>query len=615
MYTKESGKVVDNIDKKHIVGHRGAGNNAPPNTIAALEKAVEMELEWVEFDVYVTSDNRLVVAHEGDLSKLIGSDIKVSENSFEVLKEIDLAKSFKGASGEAHMPLFEDVLQFCVDNNLRPQIELKANGDDARELAEAVMEVMGQDKFAFPKGKEPMISSFEVDALKAIKEVSEGALETGLLIHTHENCDWKKNADEAGADYVHFYGGTVEEGRRLPEEYAKEVKEAGYKLNAFKVNTIEDAVSAINAGVHRFTSDEPALLLGIDANKNKPEASFDTVIIPVGGYGTRMGLVTKAIPKSMLPVGDKPLIMHAVEEALEAGAKKIIIPCRPEDKELFDKQFYGSKFSRGPILDEDHEQMILNGLNPLEYVVEVVPIYTKEGPALTIAKLVAEREIGNFGVILPDDLIVSDVGALKQMADCFKKTGMPTIGVRNVDDRDQHNNVTFIKVEEGTSITTTIQIKPDEDPISKNATSGRYIFTDDYVYKVEAIDKDNLKEVSMSAVIRHYAQNDGIGVVELENSAFYDCGDALGYQHATAAFLPQDVLMAEFINKNLDMAILSTASPVIKEGKDIKEELNDDDILEETLDKEDMGFEQLDIEDEEYNGHDDMDNNDRFEPV
>ena len=593
--------MVDNIDKKHIVGHRGAGNTAPPNTIAALEKAVEMELEWVEFDVYVTSDDRLVVAHEGDLSKLLGSDIKVSENSFEVLKEIDLAKSFKGASGEAHMPLFEDVLQFCVDNDLRPQIELKANGDDASDLAEAVMEVMGKDKFAFPKGKEPMISSFEVDALIAIKEASGRKLETGLLIHTHENCDWKKNADEAGADYVHFYGGTVEEGRRLPEEYAKEVRESGYKLNAFKVNTIEDAVSAINAGVHRFTSDEPALLLGIGANKNKPESSFDTVIIPVGGYGTRMGLVTKAIPKSMLPVGEKPLIMHAVEEALEAGAKNIIIPCRPEDKELFDKQFYGSKFSRGPILDEDHEQMILNGLNPLEYVVEVVPIYAKEGPASTIAKLVQERDVGNFGVILPDDLIVSEVGALKQMADCFKKTGMPTIGARQVDDRDQHNNVTFIKVEEGedgSSITTTIQIKPDEDPISKNATSGRYIFTDDYADIVEAIDKDNLKEVSMSAVVHYYAQNDGIGVAELENSAFYDCGDALGYQHATAAFLPQDVLMAEFINNNPDMAIISTASPIIKGGKTTELELSDDNVLEEGLDEDGADFEQLDIEDD-----------------
>ncbi len=609
--------MVDSIDKKYIVGHRGAGNNAPPNTIAALEKAVEMELEWVEFDVYVTSDNRLVVAHEGDLSKLLGSDIKVSENSFDVLKEIDLAKSFKGASGEAHMPLFEEVLQFCIDNGLRPQIELKANGDDARELAEAVMEVMGQDKYAFPKGKEPMISSFEVDALKAIKEASSGALETGLLVYTHENGNWKKNADEAGVDYVHFYGGIVEEGRRLPEEYAQEVKEAGYKLNAFKVNTIEDAVSAINAGVHRFTSDEPALLLGIDTNKNKPEVRLDTVIIPVGGYGTRMGLVTKAIPKSMLPVGEKPLIMHAVEEALEAGAKKIIIPCRPEDKELFDKQFYGSRFSRGPILDDDHKQMMLEDFNPLEYVVEVVPIYAKEGPASTIAKLVKERGVGNFGVVLPDDLIVSEVGAMKQMVDCFKKTGMPTIGVRKVDDRDQHANVTFIKVEEredGTSITTTIQIKPDEDPISKNATSGRYIFTDDYVDIVEAIDKDNLKEVSMSAVVRHYAKNDGIGVVVLENSAFYDCGDALGYQHATAAFLPQDVLMSEFIKNNPDVAIVSTASPIVKEENN-KSELGDDNVIEDAIDKEGADFEQFDVEgDFEGQDNDDVDNNARFEP-
>ncbi len=611
--------MVDNIDKKHIVGHRGAGNTAPPNTIAALEKAVEMELEWVEFDVYVTSDDRLVVAHEGDLSKLLGSDIKVSENSFEVLKEIDLAKSFKGASGEAHMPLFEDVLQFCVDNGLRAQIELKAKGEDARELAQAVMAVMDQDKFDFPEGKEPMISSFEVDALKAIKEASSGRLKTGLLIHTHENGDWKKNADAAGADYVHFYGGVVEEGRRLPEEYAEEVRAAGYKLNAFKVNTVEDAVSAIKAGVERFTSDEPAVLLGLDASElgKDVEHEVDTFIIPVGGYGTRMGLITKSIPKAMLPVGEKPLIMHAVEEALEAGAKRIIIPCRPSDANLFGKQFYGDDpFSRGPIIDEDHQQMILKGFDPLKDIIEVVPIYAKEGPASTIAKLVLERDIGNFGVILPDDLIVGEVGAMKQMVDCFSKTGMSTIGARQVDERDQHKNVTFIKMEErgdGTSITTTIQIKPDEDPISKNATSGRYIFTDDYVDVVEAIDKDGLKEVSMSAVVRHYAQNEGIGVVELDNCDFYDCGDMVGYYHAIASFIPQDILIKEFMSNNPEMAIVSTANAAIKkDGNDNKvniKESNPDfdnneaesdfdqvdiiDIIEETYD-ESIGYDTLD---------------------
>lgn len=575
---------------QHIVGHRGAGNAAPPNTMAALEKAAELGLEWVEFDVHLTEDKQLVVAHEGDLSKLMGSDVKVGENTYETLHEIDLARSFKGARGEQHMPRFEEVLEFCIENNLRTQIELKATGDQATELAEAVVEVLGQDEYAFAPGKQPLISSFQPDALKAVNEASNGTLETGLLIHTHENGQWKELADDVQPTFVHFYGGAFEEGIRLPKKFGDDVRAAGYKLNAFKVNTPEDAKAAVEAGAERFTSDEPEKLLGITptlAQRNDRDTTFDTVVIPVGGYGTRMGEITKAIPKAMLPIGGKPLIMHAVDEALEAGASRIIIPCRPEDKELFEKQFFGSE-GRRAIIQQNKRDELLDGGNAFKDVVEVVPIYAKEGPASTIAQLVEERGIKNFGVILPDDLIVGETGAMKQMAEVFQQTGMPTIGTRRVEDREEPKNVTYIKMDKtvggddgGWSVTRTIQIKPSkEDPVSKNATSGRYIFTGDYCDAVNSIDTEGLKEVSMSAVVRHYAhQDDGIGVVELDDVTFYDCGELYGYQKATAAFIPPEILRAQFLEQNENVKIMDVKADISANGHDVEETELDEDGL------------------------------------
>lgn len=277
---------------------------------------------------------------------------------------------------------------------------------------------------------------------------------------------------------------------------------------------------------------------------------IDTVIIPVGGYGTRMGENTKAVPKALLPVGDKPLIVHAIDEALASGVKNIIIPCRPDDLELFRKQFYGNSDRERIITQNARDHLMDNCVS--HRCVEVIPIYDKQGPASTIAKLVKDKDIGAFGVILPDDLIVGSTPALKQMIINFEKTGKTVIGARQTSlDQEDPNNITFVEtktLDDGTHITNTIQIKPEKDsPISKNATCGRYIFGPDFAETVKDCDKTGLKEVSMSSIIRHYAEeNGGVVVTPLNDTKFYDCGDPVGYMKAQAAFMPPNILMEAF---------------------------------------------------------------------
>jgi len=276
------------------------------------------------------------------------------------------------------------------------------------------------------------------------------------------------------------------------------------------------------------------------------KSSIEAVVIPVGGYGTRLRQLTGAIPKAFLPVGDKPLIVHAVEEALSTGAKKIIIPCRPEDEELFRRQFRDNEDRKDIIAQNGRDHLLEDAPESYADMVEIVSVFKKEGPASTIASLVKERGIGVFGVILPDDLMVSDVPVLKQMTECFERTGLTTVGSRKANlESELPKNITFVKTGSAGQ-TCAVQIKPKEgEPISDQATCGRYIFDENFADIVEIYEKmDRKGEVSMSIIVKHCAKNEGLGITQLHNATYYDCGDPVGYATAQAAHLPPCVLQS-----------------------------------------------------------------------
>ncbi len=336
--------------------------------------------------------------------------------------------------------------------------------------------------------------------------------------------------------------------------------------------------------------------------------TIETVVIPVGGYGTRMGERTRAIGKPMLPVGPKPLITYAVDEAVAAGASRIIIPCRPEDEDIYNKQFLGNA-ARDAMIHQNarHELMSANDGED-GFTVEVVPVYEKAGPASTIARLIDERGLQGkpFGVILPDDLILPERGkddatlAMGQMAKTYNETGKTTVGSRETDDHEKPQNVTFVQMEtvDGVSVMKHIQIKPkDEDPVSKQATCGRYIFDGDFVDTVNSIDTEGLKEVSMSAVVRAYAQEEGKGVavLELQDVKFYDCGEDIGYSRAVARFIPTDILLEAFQEKaDPKIAVMSVTSRHVPEDKELDETADFSSRLDESDEDVEIGMEHRD---------------------
>ncbi|PCK00216.1 MAG: hypothetical protein COA45_00055 [Zetaproteobacteria bacterium] len=253
----------DNV-RSYIVGHRGAGNSAPGSTMSALSKAAELGLGWVEFDVRLTADNHLVIANADDLFECSGQAIKISETCLDDLLKVDVGHSYQKTNDIHRIPLFEDAVKFCIDHNIRTQIELKAEVGKERVLALAIIDCLNSDDLAFSAGREPLITSFSSECLMAVNDYSEKSLDTGLLIHTHLANDWEEVANTVDPKYVHFYGGAIDDGVRLTDKFGQSVQDAGYLLNAYKVNSQQDAKAAINAGAQRFTSDEPELLLGLE---------------------------------------------------------------------------------------------------------------------------------------------------------------------------------------------------------------------------------------------------------------------------------------------------------------------------------------------------------------
>ena len=281
---------------------------------------------------------------------------------------------------------------------------------------------------------------------------------------------------------------------------------------------------------------------------------IDTVIIPVGGYGTRMLPMTQAVPKPLLPVGDKPLLVHAVDEALDAGIKEIIIPCRPDEYEIYKRQFEVSDDVRQKIIATGRDYL-LEHLHKCEGVyatrVKVVPTYNDAGPAATVKDVVDEcgLEGKSFGVILPDDLFISDEPVLAQMMETFSRTGATTVGTRDVCFKTERSvNGTFVGlygIEGGPMTIGDMQIKPkDEDPISSTVTCGRYIFGPDFSHYADKAFDPSLKEISFSAVLKSMLDDDMSLAAHDAKGTYYDCGDFIKYQHAIAAFLAAEVLEA-----------------------------------------------------------------------
>ncbi|MEE8237335.1 MAG: UTP--glucose-1-phosphate uridylyltransferase GalU, partial [Gammaproteobacteria bacterium] len=268
-------------------------------------------------------------------------------------------------------------------------------------------------------------------------------------------------------------------------------------------------------------------------------STIRSAVFPVAGRGTRFLPATKASPKEMLPIVDKPLIQYAVEEALAAGVHKLVFVTGSSKRAIEDHFDTDAELER--VLAEAGRDDLL----PL--VRDIVPdgvdcIYIRQGTPLGLghAVLCARSAIGNepFFVHLADDLIYSENSCLKQMKDHFGLHGCSVLGVETVPE-DQTGNYGIVAVEadgDGVQRVTKIVEKPKpEDAPSNLAVVGRYVLTPGIFEKLASTGRGAGNEIQLTDAIARLIADEPVHILPFEGIR-YDCGSKLGYLQAMVEY-------------------------------------------------------------------------------
>jgi UTP--glucose-1-phosphate uridylyltransferase len=262
-------------------------------------------------------------------------------------------------------------------------------------------------------------------------------------------------------------------------------------------------------------------------------------VFPVAGMGTRFLPATKASPKEMLPVVDKPLIQYAVEEAAAAGITDMIFVTGRSKRAIEDH------FDKAYELENELERK--NKTEMLEFVRDLLPknmncIYIRQAEALGLghAVLCAKSVVGDepFAVLLADDLLDGKVPIMRQMVDVFGQHGSSILGVQDVPRADTRSYGIVAASPVGERIEKVSAIvekpKPEEAP-STLAVVGRYILTPRIFHHLESIRPGAGGEIQLTDGIASLLAEEQVLAYRYDGVR-YDCGSKIGYLQATVVF-------------------------------------------------------------------------------
>ena len=261
-----------------------------------------------------------------------------------------------------------------------------------------------------------------------------------------------------------------------------------------------------------------------------------TAVFPVAGRGTRFLPASKAIPKEMLPVVDKPLIQYAVEEALAAGATQLVFITGRT------KQAIEDHFTADPELEQALARPGKEDL--LDSIKDIVPndvscTYIDQGEPLGLghAVLCARPAVGDepFFVHLCDDLIAGDPPCLSQMLDNHKTHGGTVIAVETVP-ADKTSSYGIVAIDNASKRITQIVEKPAPEYAPSNlAVVGRYLLSPKIFDKLENTGRGSGGEIQLTDAIADLLDEFPVYAYRFSGER-HDCGNKLGYLKATVAY-------------------------------------------------------------------------------
>ncbi|MGX8237170.1 UTP--glucose-1-phosphate uridylyltransferase GalU [Exiguobacterium undae] len=281
-------------------------------------------------------------------------------------------------------------------------------------------------------------------------------------------------------------------------------------------------------------------------------------IIPAAGLGTRFLPATKAMPKEMLPILDKPTIQYIVEEAAKAGIEDIIIVTGKHKRAIEDH--FDNQKELEITLEQSGKFDLLEKVQFSTNLANIFYVRQKEQKGLGHAILTAKQFIGNepFAVLLGDDIVESDTPAIKQLMDVYEQTEKSVIGVQEVRPQDTHRYGIIDPNKKDGRIYEVNQFveKPAPGTAPSNlAIMGRYVLTPDIFDYLADQEEGAGGEIQLTDAIERLNADSQVYAYDFEGSR-YDVGEKLGFVKTTIEYALKDAEMRDELRafiKTLDI--------------------------------------------------------------
>ena len=289
--------------------------------------------------------------------------------------------------------------------------------------------------------------------------------------------------------------------------------------------------------------------------------SIKKIVIPVAGLGTRMLPATKAIPKEMLPVANKPIIQYIVEEVIFAGFKEVILVTHSSKNSI--ENHFDKSFELEATLEKRVKRKMLKEIKALSKLnISIQSVRQGEAKGLGHAILCAKKLIGEepFGIILPDMLISKEKGnigeSLKEMKLNFDKFNISSILLGKAKKEDIHKyGIADIKKNSNFSSFRLIKNIIEKPSLKKAPTNlyavGRYIFKNDFFNYLSKETPDKSNEIQLTSAIQKYVKDKNDVIAFFLEGEIFDCGDSIEYLLANLAYSIKNPLIRSKIKNYL----------------------------------------------------------------